>query len=1392
MKDETAARTPLVNELEELRRRVAQLEEKKALHEKAEEGRKKRIEKYLSLFDSMTGIIWCIDREGKVIRANKTSAGGRSLPGKDIIGKSLYDLFPPDEASRLSAENKEIMDSEKAKMGVIERYTLLTGETVWGESDKMPYYDENGNVAGVIIVGQSITKRKRAEERLSEANAKWEWTFDAVPDLIAILDNDFRVVRANRAMARRLGLSPEECVGQVCFKAVHGTEKPPSFCPHAQLLKDGQGHVAEVCEERLGGDFSVSTSPIFDSQGQMIGSVHVAHDITERKKAEEALRASELRLSEAMDLARVVHWEVDPATDTYVFNDPFYALYGTTAEREGGYRMARAEYVNRFVHPDDIPRLYDRRAQIDTDTTAKPIIEFDHRIVRRDGEVRRILNRTNVVRDTNGRIMRAYGSNQDITEQRRAEESLRSSELRLSEAMDMARLAYWEADGTTGIFTFNDALYDLIGTTAERESGYTMGAEQYFRKFVHPDDLSTVYRFVEGVRANVDSDRSHDLEARIIRGDGEVRHILTRLRVSMDQSGQGVKLFGINQDITERKEIEEALRRSEELHRMLAENASDMIWTQDPRSGRLTYVSSSVSRLTGYTVQEAMEQPLEERLAPASLAIVKEHTRKTLESASLGQRIENECLELETERKDGSMIWTETVVGGMYNASGDLVAVQGVSRDITERKRTEEALRTSRLQLSDAMDLARIVHWELDWATQTFTFNDPFYAFLATTANREGGYRMATSEYLERFVHPNDRTMVERAAKKNRSDWDSEFLPDIEHRVLRRDGETRQILVRARVFRDAMGRIVRCHGTNQDITERKRVKTELARVNRTLRMLGNSNQVLIHIADESTLLNEICRIAVDVGGYRMAWAGYAEEDEAKTIRPVAQAGFDSGYLEFANVTWADCDRGRGPGGVAIRTGQPHIVHDVSGDPTFAPWREEAVRRGYQSVIAVPLIGEGRTFGILCIYADEVGAFDVEEVEILNELADDLAFGITAMRTRAEHRRAEEEKAALESRLLQAQKMEAIGQLAGGVAHDFNNILTVITGFGTLIKMAADKHEPTNVEYLDQILAASLKAANLTQSLLAFGRKQRINLAPHSIDDMIGKTGKLLERLLTEDIDLKITPAAQDLIVMADVTQIDQILINLAANARDAMPNGGLLSIRTEMAELDDEFIRTHGYGEVGRYALLSISDKGIGMDRATKERIFEPFFATKEVGKGTGLGLATVYGIVKQHNGYITVYSEPHLGTTFRIYLPLVDKKKDDETPQSEKVKRGAETVLVVEDDEGVRKLTTEILRAHGYATMEAADGDDAVKVFMENQDKVDLVVLDVVMPKKNGKEAYEEIKKTHPNVRVIFTSGYTGDVILDKGIRGETVDFITKPLSPNGLLRKVREVLDR
>jgi PAS domain S-box-containing protein len=389
---------------------------------------------------------------------------------------------------------------------------------------------------------------------------------------------------------------------------------------------------------------------------------------------------------------------------------------------------------------------------------------------------------------------------------------------------------------------------------------------------------------------------------------------------------------------------------------------------------------------------------------------------------------------------------------------------------------------------------------------------------------------------------------------------------------------------------------------------------------------------------------------------------------------------------------------------------------------------------------------------------------------------------------------EERTAELKSageKLNQAQKMEAVGTLAGGVAHDFNNILTVIMGSANLMQMNTDKDDVLR-PHIDQIIASSERAADLTRSLLAFSRKQHITLEPHDVNGVVLSTAKLLTRLLPEDIELTMHLAENDTFSLLDVTQISQVLMNLATNARDAMPHGGSLTITTERVVLDETFEGPHGTGKPGEYLRLSVSDTGTGMDEETTKRIFEPFFTTKGVGKGTGLGLASAYGIVKQHDGFIAVSSVPLMGSTFDVYLPLTETPAPQKAPASGEPKKGTETILVAEDDRDVRGLLTDILESHGYTTIEAVDGDDAIRLHQEHKDKVDLIILDVVMPGKNGKEALDEITRTNPFAKAIFVSGYTGDVVIDKGIESESVDFLQKPITVTELLGKVREVLDR
>jgi PAS domain S-box-containing protein len=384
-----------------------------------------------------------------------------------------------------------------------------------------------------------------------------------------------------------------------------------------------------------------------------------------------------------------------------------------------------------------------------------------------------------------------------------------------------------------------------------------------------------------------------------------------------------------------------------------------------------------------------------------------------------------------------------------------------------------------------------------------------------------------------------------------------------------------------------------------------------------------------------------------------------------------------------------------------------------------------------------------------------------------------------------------ERKKLEQQLLQAQKMEAVGRLAGGIAHDFNNILTAIIGYAHLLKLEMPKDDQLD-GYVMQIIESSERAANLTRALLAFSRKQVMSPKPLNINTVIQGMKGLLFRLIGEDVELTIRLSERDLTIMADTTQMEQVLMNLVTNARDAMPDGGNLIITTQHIKFDAEFAKAHGYSAVGDFAMISVEDTGHGIDVKIKESIFDPFFSTKEVGKGTGLGLAMAYGIVKQHKGYINVYSDVGKGTTFKIYLPLTTSWTDDgEGAKPPVIQGGAETILIAEDDVQVRTLTRKVLENAGYHVLEAPDGSAAVSVFRENRDAIRLMLLDVIMPKMNGNECFHEIRKIKADVKIIFMSGYTADIIQKKGILTGEPDLILKPVSPNDLLRRVREALD-
>ncbi len=543
---------------------------------------------------------------------------------------------------------------------------------------------------------------------------------------------------------------------------------------------------------------------------------------------------------------------------------------------------------------------------------------------------------------------------------------------------------------------------------------------------------------------------------------------------------------------------------------------------------------------------------------------------------------------------------------------------------------------------------------------------------------------------------------------------------------------TRWICARGEAKRDAEGRITGLRGTAQDITERKRAEIKL-----------RQNELFIKNVLET----------VD--------EGFIIVDPDYTIMSANRAYLERLKMPLEEVVGKHCYS---------------LTHHID-RPCYEVGEQCAVQETFKT---------GKPSYALHTHYD--GSGDTVYVEIKSyPVVDGSGMIISAIETITDITG----KKRLEEQLRHAQKMEAVGTLAGGIAHDFNNILSAIIGYSSLVQMKLNPDDPMRLN-IDHILDAANRAAQLTQGLLTFSRKQVISVQPIRLNDVIVRVEKLLTRIIGEDVKLVVKLPDSELKVMADSSQIEQLLMNLATNARDAMPQGGLLRVDVEAAEIDGEYIRIHGYGKAGPYALISVTDTGSGMDKQTLEKIFEPFFTTKDVGKGTGLGLAIAYGIIKQHNGYINVYSEPGKGSTFKIYLPLIrDDIHNEPPPEPEHMPGGSETLLVAEDDDTLRNLICTVLREFGYKIIEARNGEDAVRKFEQNRDIVRLVILDVIMPGMNGKDAYDAIAKIEPRVKILFQSGYPVDLMHQKGLPEGADHFLHKPISPRILLKKVRTTLD-
>ncbi len=809
------------------------------------------------------------------------------------------------------------------------------------------------------------------------------------------------------------------------------------------------------------------------------------------------------------------------------------------------------------------------------------------------------------------------------------------------------------------------------------------------------------------------------------------------------------------------------IKRREEHIQYIINNTREAIFQIDLQ-GNYIYGNDAAEQLTGYPLSQLLQMNVMQLTALEYQPLIKERLQpQTAEGEDV------KAFEIEIQHKDGRRIWTELTTCKVYDRKRQMIGIQGVARDITERRRAAEAVTLFRALVDHANDAIEVID------PKTWRFLD-----VNEKAGRVHGY--TREEYLSLTVPDIDPQFAAGGPKMWNAHLEAfkrfgSLIFESEHR--RKDGSVFPVEVNAshvHLGRDYVLAVVR------DISERKSMERNIRQLNRVYAVLSGINELIVRQKNLQLLFEGACQIAVEKGKFSLAWIGLLK-GSSQPIQLAAHAGASPDTLAVLHQVFTDPALGCAFTKRALETGEHAVCNDVANAPEAAPWRQLAMERGYLSLVSLPLNVRGQRAGVLNIYAGEAGFFDAGELRLLDELAADISFALEITQQEIERRKLEEQFRQV------IQKMEGIGQLASGVAHDFNNILAVIQMQADLLPVSG-KLTPEQKEIADEINATTQRAAALTRQLLMFSRKQTMHLQDLDLNESINNVAKLLRRTLRENIQVQFKFAMEKLFVHADAGMMDQILMNLAVNARDAMPGGGKLVIETSAAEFNTLTAAQSAKIRPGSFVCLSLSDTGCGIPPENFPKIFEPFFTTKEVGKGTGLGLATVFGIVQQHHGWVDVYSEVGLGTTFRIYLPRTAEtaRPGPEPSLPADLRGGNETILLVEDDPHLRSSFRKTLAQLGYHVLETVNATEALEIWKQQRDGIRLLLTDMVMPGgMTGKELGEQLLNENAGLKVIYVSGYSADVAGKDFPLQEGVNFLTKPFQAQNLAQTIRKRLD-
>ena len=1313
-----------------------------AIRAALEEATRRRIAReaetrYRTLFEGVPVGLYRATLSGQILDANPALLRLLGFPSREsLMAVNLRDIYVD---SKLRRGFLERLEREGEVHDLELSWKRYGGQIITVRKSARPVRDPSGRLLHYEGVVEDITERRRAREELQESNQFRQEIISGAGEGIVVYDRELRYIIWNRYMEQMTGLPADGVLGHKTAELFPFLEKQGVVRLLERALAGETASSEDVSysipQTRRTG-FAVATyGPHRNAAGEVVGVIGIVHDVTERRRAEQALRESEERFRNLADAAPVMIWMDDASGMSTYFSKPWLDFTGRTLERE------RGKGSREGIHPHDLPRfvsVYDRAF------AAREAFQTEYRLRRADGEYRWVLE-TAIPRFTAaGEFEGFIGSALDITERRLAEQALRDSEERYRVTTEAATDAVVTINERSEILFTNAAVERIFGYSPEELKGQPL--TRLMPDGTQPGQGSSIRGYLEI------GEKQLPVNPVLVPGLHKDGHEVP-LELSFGEFvREGRRFFtGIIRDITERQRAEEQLRAQHAFLRRVIDADPSLVFAKD-WDGRFTLANQAVAEIYGTTVENLVgKSDADFNPNPDEVEHFVNDDREVMRTGRPKFIVEEQV----TDARSRIKRWFQTIKVPLTPAGGGQPQVLGVATDISSRKRAERlqsALYRIAATTSSAEDIDEFyvaIHGivgELMYAKNLYvalydpgsdTLSFPYFVDEADPRPQPKHLGKGLTDYVLRTGQPllasaeDFNAMVERGDVELVGSWSVDWLGV----PLKRGGTTFGVLVVQSYdtrFRFGSAEKEVLTFVSQQIAvalERKRAQEAVRESEERYRLLFERNLAGVYRTTLSGRILECNEALARIFGY------CSRDDllgrDIRTLYPSEEdwQGFRESLLQFRNLTNYEMPGQRKDGSAA--------------------WTLENV----------------------ALLADEAAG----EVIVEGTVTD-----IT-------------ERKLLEEQLRQSQKMEAIGQLAGGIAHDFNNLLTTVLGYSDMALRQLSERDPVRAE-IEEIQRAGERAASLTQQLLAFSRKQVFTSKVVDVNALITESTRMLGRLIGERIRLQtdLDPSLGS--VRADPGQLEQVLLNLVVNARDAMPEGGTLTVRTQNADVDAASSRSHFGIAPGNYALFSVADTGVGIDADTQKRIFEPFFTTKDKTRGAGLGLSTVYGIVSQSGGQIFVSSEPGRGTEFTVYLPREGAPRTGAgtgagAPVT--LRPGSETILLVEDEDAVRNLTRRLLETGGYTVLQASNAEQALEVAQGHSGRLDMLLTDVVMPGMSGPELARGLLAVRPQLRVLFVSGYPDEALPSEGGLEADASFLQKPFTPETLARKIREVLD-